>query len=212
MARRRKPPAAQPDKAELVYRDVRQLKAYPRNARTHPRDQLDALKAGLRRFGWTRPILIDERDEIVAGHGIKFAAVELWEDGETIARTPAPWMAPTICCAGWTDDEKRAYILFDNRSAELSGWDDGLRVAELIDLRDAGFDITLTGHDATELAALIQRIDDMNKPPPEEEAGDDSNRIGTKFEIIVECPSEEKQASLLERLAGEGWTCRALIG
>ena len=96
----------------VVRRSVGDLKPYPRNARQHSRKQLRKIAESLQRFGWTNPILVDEDGMVLAGHGRLEAARMLgWDTVET------------ICLAGFNDQEKRAYILTDNRIAEEAGWD-----------------------------------------------------------------------------------------
>ncbi len=149
------------DQLAIRYRAASDLVRYERNARTHSAAQIEQLKASLRQFGWTNPALT-AGDELLAGHGRLEAATQLWADGETIANCPTPGEVPTVDLSHLTADERRAYILADNKLAENAGWDVDLLAGELLDLRDAGFDLSLTGFEAGELAELL----DPQQPGP----------------------------------------------
>lgn len=143
---------------QVVLRPLAELVAYARNARTHDAAQVSQLKASMVEFGWTNPVLADTAG-IVAGHGRTMAAGELYAAGVTIrfpngAPIPAG-MVPVIDCTGWSDAQRKAYILTDNKLALNAGWDlDMLRV-EIGDLQSMGFDLTLTGFDDEEIGLML---------------------------------------------------------
>ena len=116
---------------------------YVRNARTHSPQQVDKIAASIREFGFLNPIITDGQSGIVAGHGRVMAAQKLGLD-----------TLPTIDAAHLTEAQRRAYVLADNRTALDAGWDNDLLKIELQDLDAAGFDLTLTGFDLGEIAAL----------------------------------------------------------
>ena len=68
--------AAGSDALAVEYRTVGSLKPDPRNARTHPKRQLEQITASIKEFGFVNPILIDEQGTIIAGHGRLRAANE----------------------------------------------------------------------------------------------------------------------------------------
>ena len=113
---------------------IDELVPYENNPRTHSDVQLDRLVNSFKEFGFTNPILIDEDNNVIAGHGRLQAA--------QIAGLKT---VPTITLAHLTPDQRRAYIIADNQLALNSGWDDDLLQAELKALGDAGFDLTLLG-------------------------------------------------------------------
>ena len=123
---------------------VESLMPYARNARTHSPGQISAVARSIERFGFTNPILIDQDGGIVAGHGRALAARQLG-------------MAVVPCLrVGWlTEAEKRAYVLADNKLAELAGWDDDLLASELGALQADDFDLSLTGFAQDELDDLL---------------------------------------------------------
>ena len=91
---------------------VSQLRPYKRNARTHSRRQIKQIAASIERFGWTNPVLISDDNEIIAGHG-RVAAAELLG----LERVPA------VRLCELTAEQRRAYVIADNRLAEKAGWD-----------------------------------------------------------------------------------------
>lgn len=123
---------------------VSALKPNARNARTHSRRQIKKIAASIERFGFVNPVLIDERNQIIAGHGRVAAAKQLgWHE------------VPTLRVEHLDDAEKRAYILADNRLAEEAGWDREMLAIELQGLIDTDFSIELTGFEIAEVDRLL---------------------------------------------------------
>ena len=123
---------------------VKDLIPYARNARTHSDAQVAQIAASIREWGWTNPILVDETGNIIAGHGRVLAARQL-------NITDVPVMTAT----GWTDAQKRAYILADNQLALNAGWDTELLRVEVGELASEGFSLDLIGFDDDFLANLL---------------------------------------------------------
>lgn len=119
------------------------LTPYARNARTHSPAQVDQIAASMREWGWTNPILVDEAGQIIAGHGRLAAAHKLGLKD-----------APVMVASGWTEAQKRAYVLADNKLALNAGWDSEMLLLEINDLQGMDFDLDLTGFSAEEIAAL----------------------------------------------------------
>ena len=128
---------------EIQYKATEDLIPYARNSRTHSAEQIAQIAASIREFGWTNPILIDGENGIIAGHGRVLAAHKL---GET--------RVPTIELSHMSNTQKRAYIIADNKLALNAGWDSEMLALEIGDLKDAGFDLGLTGFSHDEIAAL----------------------------------------------------------
>lgn len=124
----------------LEVRPIESLKPYANNARTHSPAQIKQLRRSLREFGFVSPVLITAAGDVIAGHGRIEAA-----RAEGISKIPC------VLVEHLTDDQRRAYILADNRLAEAAGWDEGIVSAELLALRDAGFDLTLTGFSPSDI-------------------------------------------------------------
>ena len=127
---------------------VKDLKPHPRNARTHSRKQVRQIAASIERFGFCNPVLIDDRDQIIAGHG-RIEAAKL------LGLTEVPAMRLSHLSA----DEKRAYILADNRLAEKAGWDRELLAIELQGLIEIDFDVDLTGFESPEIDVILEDAD-----------------------------------------------------
>ena len=123
---------------------INTLKPYPKNARTHSDEQLAQIQASITEFGFTNPILIDEHHQIIAGHGRLDAAKAL-----NFTKVPV------IVLEGLTENQKKAYVIADNKLALNAGWDDDLLKSELSELLDDDFDLSLTGFSDEELDGLL---------------------------------------------------------
>jgi ParB-like chromosome segregation protein Spo0J len=130
------------DKVER--RPVADLIPYARNARTHSDAQVAQIAASVIEWGWTTPVLVDEAGSIIAGHGRVMAARKL-------GLTDVPVMVAT----GWTEAQKKAYVLADNQLALNAGWDIDLLKIEVGDLDAEGFNLDLIGFDDKLLADLL---------------------------------------------------------
>lgn len=128
---------------QIKMRRAADLIPYARNARTHSDSQIDKIVASIREFGWTNPILLDGESGITAGHGRLLAARRMGEE----------WV-PTIQLAHLSAEQRRAYILADNKLALDAGWDDDLLRLELGELTGLGFNIALTGFSLDDIKAL----------------------------------------------------------
>lgn len=122
------------DKVER--RSVAELIPYDRNPKLHPDSQIEQLANSIREWGWTVPILVDEEGVIIAGHGRLYAAQSLGIDE-----------VPVMVAEGWTDVQKKAYVIADNKLAENGGWDTGLYFSELKAIASEEFQLELTGVD-----------------------------------------------------------------
>ena len=144
-----------------------------RNSRKHSRAQVDQIAASMRQFGFTMPILVDEDGEIIAGHGRVMAAKEVAKTNDPIKGMDGdylpPGYVPVMVARGWSDAQKRAYRIADNKLTENSEWDDELLKIELSFLRDEDFDVKLTGFLDGELANIFgpeQGDTDEDAVPP----------------------------------------------
>lgn len=148
---------------KVIYLPIEELIPSARNARTHTDAQIAQIAGSIREFGWTNPALVDEEKGLIAGHGRILAARILNMD-----------MIPTIELTGLSEAQKRAYMIADNRLAELAGWNDELLAIELQDLlMHEQFDINLIGFSEEDLATLLQGVEsgaenEDDVPPLEE--------------------------------------------
>lgn len=129
---------------------VSALTPNPRNARKHPAKQIAQLAANIDRFGFTIPILVDQDNMILAGHGRLDAAKKLGLD-----------QIPVIRHDFLNDAERRAFALADNRLAELSSWDEEILKSELEILFEGGFDISEIGFSTADLDFAIVEDDEV---------------------------------------------------
>lgn len=176
---------------QIKLRELSHLVPYYRNARTHSPAQLEEIAASLEEFGWTGPVMVDA-DGIIAGHGRCQSAELLYKQGKQITfpnGSPIPiGFVPTIDCTGWSEAQRKAYILADNRIAMNAGWDTELLSLELRELDELDYNLQLTGFTEDELAELLAPV--MDEP---ELAGD---------------PDELPEEGLpLVSVPGDVWVC-----
>src|ERR1700716_1533096 len=126
---------------------IERLIPFARNARTHSDAQVSQIAASIREWGWTNPVLVAEDGTIIAGHGRVLAARKL-----RIAHVPV------MIASGWTDAQKRAYAIADNKLTLNGGWDEELLGLELGELEILGFDLDLIGFTESEREALAAQF------------------------------------------------------
>lgn len=148
------------DRLELI--PTVRLKPYPRNARIHSKKQIRQIADSMKRFGFTNPVLIDDNDMILAGHGRVEAARLLGMDA-----------VPCLRLSSMSAAEKRAYVLADNKLALNAGWDDGILTGELeLILGDVGdIDVGITGFSVVEIDTLLDSAETGQTP---QDDGDDA--------------------------------------
>ena len=122
---------------------VKDLIPYARNSRTHSEEQVTQIASSIREFGFTNPVIIDKQNNIIAGHGRLLAAQKLGIKE-----------VPCVVVTGWTEAQKKAYIIADNKLALNAGWDEKMLSLEFDELQDLGFDLSLTGFSGDEILAL----------------------------------------------------------
>lgn len=146
--------------SKVEMRAVVGLVPYARNSRTHSPEQVDQIAASVREWGWTTPVLVDEAGMIIAGHGRVMAAQKL-----------GLREIPVMTAHGWSEAQKKAYVLADNKLALNAGWDNALLKVELEELKAFDFDLPLIGFSEDELNTfLIDRtaglVDPDETPEP----------------------------------------------
>lgn len=134
-------------------RPVAALTPYARNARTHSDEQVAQIARSIEEFGWTVPVLVDEAGGIIAGHGRILAAHRL---GLTDV--------PVMVARGWSEEQKRLYVIADNQLALNADWDMDVLSSELAELRGAGLDLTLAGFDVKQLAEILEPTREPGDP------------------------------------------------
>lgn len=193
-----KPVSAQSlPRLDVAYRAVGELIPDPRNARTHPKRQIDQIKASIKAFGFTNPILTDPEGRIIAGHGRLDAA-----------RAMGIAEVPTITLFGLSEIQKRALRIADNKIALNAGWDLEILQQELGGLASVDVDIdpTLTGFSTGEIDVILSPAadpDDEVIPPtpatPRTRPGD----IWILGDHRVGC-GDGRDVGFLQRIIGDG--------
>lgn len=169
---------------------------YARNARTHSPEQVAQIAASIREFGFTNPILVDEEGTIIAGHGRVLAAQKLG-----IADLPV------MVARGWSDAQRRAYVLADNQIALNAGWNNDLLKLELGELDAAGFDLGTLGFDADALGKVMYgdegTDEDGIEAPP-------ASSYKEQYAVMVICANETAQREAYEALIEQGYECKVV--
>ena len=146
---------------QIAYLPPVRLRGSATNARTHSKKQLTQIARSIERFGFLNPVLISDDSEIIAGHGRVEAAKMLGLKE-----------VPTVRLSNLSPAERRAYVITDNRMAELAGWDRGLLASELKGLLELQFDdIELTGFSLGEIDHMLDGAAEqtVKQPDPEDE-------------------------------------------
>jgi site-specific DNA-methyltransferase (adenine-specific) len=130
---------------KIETRSVADLIPYAANSRTHSDAQVAQIAASIKEFGWTNPILIDDDNTIIAGHGRLLAARKLGMEE-----------VPAIILDHLTKAQQRALVIADNQLALNAGWDMDMLKAEIEDLNLENFDINLLGFDEKFLDGLLE--------------------------------------------------------
>lgn len=139
---------------------IEKLVPYAKNSRTHSEEQVAQIAASIKEWGFTTAVLVDESGSIIAGHGRVMAARKLGMAS-----------LPVMVAKDWSDAQKRAYVIADNKLALNAGWDNDLLALELGELGDLGFDLELTGFTDEEIKALMpvevtEGLTDPDEAPP----------------------------------------------
>jgi len=128
----------------LQYLNVDDLQPYEKNSRVHNKEQIIQLAKSIKEFGFTNPIIIDENNMILAGH----ARVEAFKTLDATYFETGINKIPCLKLDKLSKDQKKAYVIADNKIAENSEWNYELYMSELKYLNDINFDLTTIGLDA----------------------------------------------------------------
>ncbi|HDW0793623.1 TPA: ParB N-terminal domain-containing protein [Escherichia coli] len=167
---------------KIEYLPVGKLLRYAKNSRTHSDEQVEQLVNSIREFGFTNPVLIDEKNELIAGHG-RLAAAEILEMDKV----------PAIRLSNLSEKQKKAYRIADNKLALNAGWDMQLLAEEVKALMDDDFDIDLLGFNDAELDEML------SDEQPQEEDDNSSPVVQIKYLAIdnERIPATDMEIALL---------------
>lgn len=160
-------------------KQVSELLAYKNNSRTHSEEQIQQICDSINEFGFTNPVLIDENNQIIAGHCRVIAATRI-----NITEVPC------IVLSGLTDEQKKAYVIADNQLALNAGWDIDTLKSELLFLNESEFDVTLIGLDSNYLESIL--IDEHFDEAEESDQG----RLDELEPKYTQCPHCGKEYDL----------------
>ncbi|WP_163372652.1 ParB/Srx family N-terminal domain-containing protein [Endozoicomonas acroporae] len=178
-------------KYKMVDRKVSDLIPYVNNSRVHDEEQIIQICSSIKEFGFTNPVLIDEENGIIAGHGRLMAAKKL--NLKTV---------PCIVLAGLSEAQKKAYVIADNSIALNSSWDMDVLSREVEALQAEDFDLNLLGFKDDFMVTLF---DDPAPEPEQKPNGEEYTEI---FNILVECDNEAHQQEIYDELTQKGLKCR----
>ena len=170
-------------KLNIVYRQIKDLKPYKKNAKKHNKEQVEWIANSIKEFGFTQPVIVDNHNSVVAGHGRILGA-----------KKAGLKSVPTVCLEDLTEEQIKAYRLVDNKLNE-SEWDYSLLDEELENLTE-DIDMDLFGFDeATNLE------EDETKKKVEFE-------IKEKYEVHIICKDEKQMEQVFNKVKGYGQECK----
>ena len=173
---------------KIEYVGVNELNPYENNARKHGSVDVESIKASIKEFGFNDPIGVWKDNVIIEGHGRLMAAKALDMD-----------KVPVIRLDELTDEQRRAYTLAHNKTAELSSWDFDILEQELAEI---DFDMSEFGFE--------NMIDADDDEPAKTSDKDLSDKVSDIYQIVIDCESESEQEMIFNRLQQEGIECRVL--
>lgn len=169
----------------IIYKLIKDLKPYKKNAKKHPKQQIEQIANSIKEFGFTQPVLIDKHNNVVAGHGRVLGAKKA---GLT--------KVPTLCLNDLTEEQIKAYRLADNKLNE-SDWDYALVDEEVQKLLTSDIDMSLFGFD-------IDLSDEELELEMEREV---KFRTKEKHLVIVPCKSEKETKQVQKEIEQLGYKC-----
>lgn len=169
-------------KLNIVYRQIKDLKPYKKNAKKHNKEQVEWIANSIKEFGFTQPVIVDKNNEVVAGHGRILGA-----------KKAGLKQVPTVMLEDLTEEQIKAYRLVDNKLNE-SEWDYSLLDEELENLTE-DIDMDLFGFDLTE------EIEQEEVEKVEFE----KRKI---YKVIVEFENKKASEKLYKKLSSEGYICK----
>ena len=180
-----------PSAKKLEIWPLERLKPYARNARKHSAEQVEKISKSIATYGFNNPVLVDSEEGIIAGHGRMAAAKAL---GLT--------EVPVIVLDHLTQKQRQAYILADNRLAELGQWDEDLLASELGELNAEGFDIDALGWTQDEVDELTAELDELMEEEVAsvaDESGPETRKFSLEFEVADYVELSDKLDDLQKR-------------
>ena len=182
----------------IEYKRVDDLIPYVNNSRTHSDEQVTQVAASIKEFGFTNPILIDENNGIIAGHGRLMAAKKLKLE-----------QVPTITLVGLSDAQRKAYVIADNKLALNAEWDFDLLKIEIESLQEGDFKLDLLGFDVDGLNGILG-FDDIAEEDEEESEQDYEDKYKEQYGVIIMCKSAEEQEKIFNKMQQNGYEVKVV--
>ena len=163
------------------YKKTEDLIPYINNSRTHDNVHIKQIASSIKEFGFTNPILIDENNMTIAGHGRLMAAKSLNIDE-----------VPTITLTDLNEEQRKAYVIADNKLALNAGWDMGILKDELQELSNMDYNLDILGFDVDEIKLIL---DEVNFEPATEDEQGQLDELDPKW---INCPHCGKEFDMRE--------------
>ena len=172
---------------EVILRKISELYNDPNNARKHDEKNLKAIKGSLKKFGLQKPIVIDLKDIVIAGNGTLEAARQLgWDEIDCVVTELDNFNAT-------------AFAIADNRTSDLSTFDEMILGSTLQALREDGFDLGEIGFDLSALEPPEETDDEETESEPKEKP----------LTLLISCKDEDEQQMLFLELRDRGFKVKA---
>jgi ParB-like chromosome segregation protein Spo0J len=178
---------------EVAYIATTDIIPYANNPRTHSDQQVAQVAASIKEFGFNNPILLDEHNGIIAGHGRLAAAQKLGMS-----------LVPTITLEGLTEAQRKAYIIADNKIALNSGWDDELLRIELEILSDSGLNLDVLGWEVLPEFAEEVSYDVLDDDDVAEQLEDMTSNVRKAIQIDFDLEHYEEAQELIKFWRSQG--------
>ena len=181
--------------------NIDEIKPYERNARIHSSKQIKQIMEAIKAFGFTNPLLIDDENILIAGHGRLEAVKQL----NIIDFKDNPLKElPAIIITGLSEADKKALIIADNKIAENASWDYDLLQAEFQELEAINYDLDLMGFDnLDEIMGADIDVEQETKEIKEVE-------INQKYELLIKCKNESELEQAYNENIEKGYECKVL--
>lgn len=166
----------------IIYKRIKDLHPYKNNAKKHSKEQVEQIAKSIKEFGFTQPVLIDENNNVIAGHGRILGAKKAGLKN-----------VPTVCLNDLSEEQVKAYRLVDNKLNE-SDWNFKLLDEELenifdIDMSLFGFDVDMTDEEIDEVLKEV------------------SFKTKEKHEVIIKCKNKEETLKVQKEVERLGYKC-----
>jgi ParB-like chromosome segregation protein Spo0J len=181
------------DDLNIIYRNPVDLKPYENNSKIHTQEQIQQLVNIISEVGFINPIIIDDNDTVLAGHGCRLAAIDLQMAS-----------VPTVIKSGLSDAQKKSYVIADNKIGMNASFDEDILELELKALDDLGVDLTLTGFSEEELNKILQGAELLTEYNYKDLVDE------KKYILMVEYDSESQLMDAFYEAKEKGFPCKII--